>query len=144
MGHAGAAVPRLQKLMTEAAKATTPMPKATNLKDEDRTASAQLYWMMFMICKGSPLNIVLLAGDSEGLEASRQLTEKYEPKMRTSLAGACCSHFKATRPNASRLGNGRLPLARGTVARSWTTKSRLERFCSNGPIQLKNQFDNAC
>ena len=35
--------------------------------------------LMLMICKGVQLNIVFLAVDSEGLEAWRQLTEKYEP-----------------------------------------------------------------
>ena len=44
-----------------------------------------------MICKGAALNTVFLAGDSEGLEAWRQLTEKYEPKMRTRFAGQLVS-----------------------------------------------------
>ena len=70
-GYAGAAIPRLQKLM--------------------EAASTQLYWMMLMICKGAALNIVFLARDSEGLEAWRQLTEKYEPKMRTRFAGQLVS-----------------------------------------------------
>ena len=47
--------------------------------------------MMLMICKGAALNTVLLAGDSEGLEAWRQLTEKYEPEMRTRFAGQLMS-----------------------------------------------------
>ena len=47
--------------------------------------------MMLMICKGADPNTVLLAGDSEGLEAWRQLTEKYEPKMRTRFAGQLMS-----------------------------------------------------
>ena len=89
-GYAGAAIPRLQKLMVDAAKATEPTPNATILDDEDRAASAQLYWMMLMICKGAALNTVFLAGDSEGLEAWRQLTEKYEP-MRTRFAGRLMS-----------------------------------------------------
>ena len=75
-GYAGAAIPRLQKLMDDAAKATEPTPNATILDSDDRAASAQLYWMMLMICKGAALNIVFLAGDSKGLEAWRQLTEK--------------------------------------------------------------------
>ena len=50
-GYAGAAVPRLQKLMVEAAKAGTPIPNATILEQDDRAASAQLYWMMLTICK---------------------------------------------------------------------------------------------
>ena len=77
--YAGAAVPRLQKRMGEAAKATAPVPHVTMLEKEDRAASAQLYWMMPVICTGAAPNIVLLAGDKEGLEVWRQLTEKYEP-----------------------------------------------------------------
>ena len=90
-GYAGAAIPRLQKLMDDAAKATAPTPNATILDDDDRAASAQLCWMMLMICKGAALNTVFLAGDSEGLEAWRQLTEKYVPKMRTRFAGQLMS-----------------------------------------------------
>ena len=67
--HAGAAVPRLQKLMEDAAKAAAQVPNATILEDDDRAASAQRYWMMLMICKGATLKIVFLARDSEGLEA---------------------------------------------------------------------------
>ena len=44
-GYAGAAVPRLQKLMEEAMKAAAPIPNATILEEDDRAASAQLYWM---------------------------------------------------------------------------------------------------
>ena len=90
-GYAGAAIPRLQKLMDDAAKAAAPIPNATIVGDEDRAASAQLYWMMLTICKGAALNTVFLAGDSEGFEALRQLTEKYDPKMRTRFAGQLMS-----------------------------------------------------
>ena len=89
-GYAGAAVPRLQKLMTEAAKATTPIFNATILEEDDRAASAQLYWMMLTICKGAALTIAFL-GDSEGLEAWKQLTEKYEAKIRTRFSGQLMS-----------------------------------------------------
>ena len=88
-GCAGAAVPRLQKLMVDAAKGT-PIPNATILEEYDR-ASAQLYWMMLAICKGAALNIAFLAGHSEGVEAQRQPTEKHEPKMRTRFAGQLTS-----------------------------------------------------
>ena len=88
-GYAGAAVQRLQKLMDDAAKAAAPIPNATILDDDDRAASAQLYWMILVICKGAALNTVFLAGDSEGLEA--WLTEKYEPKIRTRFAGQLMS-----------------------------------------------------
>ena len=85
-GYAGAAVPRLQKLMVDAAKGT-PIPNATILEEYDRAASAQLCWMMLAICKGAALNIVFLAGDSEGVQTRPQPTEKHEPKMRTRFAG---------------------------------------------------------
>ena len=84
--YAGAAIPRLQKLMDDSAKATEPTPNATILDDDDRAAPAQLHWMMFMICQGAALNTAFLAEDSEGLEAWRQLTEKCEQKMRTRFA----------------------------------------------------------
>ena len=44
-----------------------------------------------MICKGAALNIVFLARDSEGLEAWRLLSEKYEPKIITRFAGQLMS-----------------------------------------------------
>ena len=90
-GYAGAAIPRLQKLMDDAAKAAALIPNATIMDENDRAASTQLYWMMLTICKGTALNIVFLAGDSEGLQAWRQLSEKYEPKMRTRFAGQLMS-----------------------------------------------------
>ena len=51
-GYAGAAIPRLQKLKDDAAKAAAPIPNATIMDENDRAASTQLYWMMLMICKG--------------------------------------------------------------------------------------------
>ena len=77
--------------MDDATKATEPLLNATIIDDDDRAASAQLYWMMLMICKGAGFDTVFLAGDSEGLDAWRQLTEKYEPEMRTRFAGQLMS-----------------------------------------------------
>ena len=48
-GYAGAAIPRLQKLVDDAEKATEPTPNAKIVEDEDRAASAQLWWMMLLI-----------------------------------------------------------------------------------------------
>ena len=90
-GYGGAAVPRLQKLIDLAAKAAAPILNATILEEDARAASAQVNWMRITICKGAALNIVFLAGDSEGPEAWRQLTEKYEPKMRAQFAGQLMS-----------------------------------------------------
>ena len=41
-GYAGAAIPRLQKLVDNAAKGTEPTPNATILDDDDRAASTAL------------------------------------------------------------------------------------------------------
>ena len=46
-GYAGAAVPRLQKLMTEAAKASMPISNAWRKTIGQR----QFYWMMLIFCK---------------------------------------------------------------------------------------------
>ena len=88
-GYAGAAVPRLQKLLGWSREGN--ITGSQRLEEEDRAASARLYWMMLMICKGAALNIVFLAGDNGGLEAWRLLREKYEPKMRTRYAGQMMS-----------------------------------------------------
>ena len=76
-GSAGAAILRLQKKMDDAAKAAALIPNAPITDENHRAAST--------------LNIVFLAKDSESLEAWRQLTEKYEPKMRTRFAGQLMS-----------------------------------------------------
>ena len=83
-GYAGAAVPKLQHPMAEAARTTTQIANATILDDDDRAAAAQLYWMLLKFCSGAAWNMVL---DSEGLEAWRQLTDKCEPKMMTRFGG---------------------------------------------------------
>ena len=48
--YAGAAGPRLQKLMDTAGKATEPIQNATIIDDEYRAASALLCWVMLTIC----------------------------------------------------------------------------------------------
>ena len=65
-GYAGATIPRMQKLMDDAAKAAAPIPNAAIMDENDRAASTQLCWVMLTICKRAALNIVFfLAGDSE-------------------------------------------------------------------------------
>ena len=72
--------------MENAAKATEPLPNAAITDGEDRAASAQLYWMLLMICKGAALNTVFLAGDSErSLEATdREVRAEDENPVRRS------------------------------------------------------------
>ena len=43
--YAGAAIPRLQKLMDDAAKVAAPIPNATIMDANDRAASTQLCWI---------------------------------------------------------------------------------------------------
>ena len=131
--YAGAAVPRLQKLTDDAEKAAAPIPNAAILEDDDRAASAQLYWTMLMICKGAALNTVFLEGDSEGLEAWRQLTEKYEPKMNTRFAGQLMSilSFSLQGDTTERIIAWEREIATNvTVARSW--------------MMVENPFADAC
>ena len=66
--YAGAVVPKLQHLMSEFARTAAQMANATTSDDDGRTASAQLCWLLLMICQGAAWNIVLEAGDGEGLE----------------------------------------------------------------------------
>ena len=47
------------------AEADEPIPNATILEEDDRAASAQLYWTTLANCKGATLSIAFLAGDSE-------------------------------------------------------------------------------
>ena len=50
-GYAGAAVPRQQKLMEDAAKAAAPILNATILEEDARAASAQHYWTILTIAR---------------------------------------------------------------------------------------------
>ena len=97
--------------MGDAAKATEPTPNATIVDDEDGAASAQLYWMMIMICKGAALNTVFLAGDSEGLEAWRQLTESTSRRSELGSQGnwcpSCLTRSRVTPLSGSPLGSVR-------------------------------------
>ena len=98
--------------------ATAQIATATISDDDDRTASAQLYWILLMICQGLALNRVLWAGDGEGLGAWRQLTEKFEPKTRRRFVGQLMSIWsfshKAAGPTDFQSESGRLPPANGT------------------------------
>ena len=53
--------------------------------------SAKLYYALIMTCRGQALNRVTNAGDSEGLEAWRQLVKHHEPNTKTRVAGMLLS-----------------------------------------------------
>ena len=97
-GYAGAAIPRLQKLMDDAAKATEPTPNDTVLDENDRAVSTQLYWMMLMIRKGAARNIVFLAKlerQLTGLEATSRQTDR-DPVRRATEVHAVFSFQRGT------------------------------------------------
>ena len=74
--YAGAAIPRPQKLMDNAAKAAAPIPNATIVDDEDRAASAQLYWMMLMILQGRSIQHRVLPGRRQRRSRSLATTDR--------------------------------------------------------------------
>ena len=102
-GYAGAAVPRLQKLMVEAAKAN-----ATNLEEEDRAASAQLfqlYWMMLTICKGAALNNVFPRAEDETTFCG---TTDVHPVLLTAGRHDRTNHSLGTRDSHLRTGQSQI------------------------------------
>ena len=84
--YAGAINPNLQLLMEQAAQAASPMLNAT-LSHDQAQLSAQLYYILVMVCKSTALTRVVNAGPSEGLEAWRTLVHHHEPASATRHAG---------------------------------------------------------
>ena len=58
-----------------------------SLNPEKVQASKQLYFILLMLCRGEPLDIVNNAGQHEGLVAWKKLCNRFEPAVRTRLAG---------------------------------------------------------
>ena len=50
-------------------------------------ASIQAYYILLMLCKGTPLNILLSSGHEQGLRGWRALVENYDPSAMTRTAG---------------------------------------------------------
>ena len=53
-----------------------------------RPLSAQLYYVMIMVCRGGALTKVNNAGESEGAEAWRSFAAEWDPKIRTRYVGS--------------------------------------------------------
>jgi hypothetical protein len=53
-------------------------------------ASQALYYMLVLLVRGEALNIVVNAGPGEGLLSWRRLVQRYEPVVKTRLAGLLC------------------------------------------------------
>ena len=84
--YMGAAVPRLTDLMHQVEGSPEPAMNAV-LPPEDARASQQLYFVLIMCTKGEPLDIVVNAGNGEGLEAWRLMCQRFEPVAHSRQAG---------------------------------------------------------
>ena len=92
-GYAAATCAGLGAAMERAAAQEVPALNAT-LEHGDTRLSQQLYFMLLMVIKGAPLQIVLGAGRGEGLESWRQLKERFEPRLRTRyVCGSTDGHY---------------------------------------------------
>jgi len=70
------------------AETSANQPVNANITDPDtQAASTQLYFMLVLVTRGEPLNIVVNAGSGEGLVAWKHLVERYEGATATRLAG---------------------------------------------------------
>ena len=58
-----------------------------DLDDSTRVIARQLYYMLVLLTRGEALNIVINSGVGEGLLAWKRLTARYEPAVKTRLAG---------------------------------------------------------
>ena len=78
---------RMVVLMTTQETTGTPMLQATLTDAADQAASAQLYFILLMLCRGQPLTEVVNAGEMEGVPAWKRLCDIYEPHARSRVAG---------------------------------------------------------
>ena len=71
-----------------------------SLSDSDKALSAQLYFVLVMLVKGRPLDIVQNAGQGEGAEAFRKLEELYHPRIASRFVGSLsqilCTRFTSS------------------------------------------------
>ena len=79
--YSAACEPRLEQLMRDVETKSVPQLAAL-LPENQREINAQLYYMLVMLTKQQSLDRVVSAGQGEGLEAWRLLTERYEPRLR--------------------------------------------------------------
>eukprot|EP00971_Amphidinium_carterae_P079698 1577180-Amphidinium_carterae.1 len=76
--YAAVSVPLLRSLMEQAHYSEDDLRNVV-LSDEQAAASAQLSYMLIMVCREAPLTRVINAGEGQGLLAWRALCRHYEP-----------------------------------------------------------------
>ena len=75
--------PHLRDLMREAESRGVMALNSTMIEEHHRTASAELYHMLLNLVRGPALDKVVNCGEFEGVEAWRQLCDRYDAKVRT-------------------------------------------------------------
>ena len=85
--YCGVVSVRMSVLMTAQETTSTAMIEATLTDSVDQGQSAQLYFILLMLCRGQPLTEVVNAGEMEGLPAWKSLCDIYEPHARSRVAG---------------------------------------------------------
>ena len=73
--------------MNEAEVSLVPVLRAGQLDEDVQGAMGDLYHVLVNITRGSALDKVVNAGEFEGLEAWRQLVQRYDPTLRSRQAG---------------------------------------------------------
>ena len=79
--------PVLGQLMAQAERLDHPALQSTLSTDEHKEATGELYHLLLHLTKGSALDRVVNAGQSEGLEAWRSLAQRFDPRIRSRAAG---------------------------------------------------------
>ena len=79
--------PNLAQIMHDAEASRVPALN-TSLTAEHAHASNVLYHMLLMLCRGPCIDIIANAGANEGAEAWRLLTERYDPRQQSRIAGS--------------------------------------------------------
>jgi hypothetical protein len=79
--------PALTVAMREAEVSDTPALRELEPTEARRIAAADLYHLLLHLTTGPALDRVVNAGESEGLEAWRSLTMRYNPRLRSRAAG---------------------------------------------------------
>ena len=87
-GYCAVAHRQLGPLMQQAEEADSDaVVMVARLDGANSEACRQLYYILLLLCTSTALNIVVNAGQFEGLLAWRRLHQRYEPKVRTRFAG---------------------------------------------------------
>ena len=78
---------RYIELVERIESSRVPMPNRL-MGENDRALSTQMYYVLAILVKGRPLDIIQNSGPGEGVEAFRRLEETYHPKVASRFVGS--------------------------------------------------------